>query len=81
MLNKKSFKKVLTNQKINGIIQVEREVRVMAKIKIEPMKRKDVKLSVRDEWIPESWRYNGAGAHKNKKKEIPRKAKYKKSWD
>ena len=53
----------------------------MAKIKIEPMKRKDVKLSVRDEWIPESWRYNGAGAHKNKKKEIPRKAKYKKSWD
>ena len=53
----------------------------MAKIKIEPMKRKDVKLSVRDEWIPESWRYNGAGAHKNKKKQIPRKAKYKKSWD
>ena len=53
----------------------------MAKIKLEPMKRKDIKLSVRDEWIPESWRYNGAGAHKNKKKEIPRKAKYKKSWD
>ena len=53
----------------------------MAKIKIEPIKREEIKLHVRDEWIPESWRYNGAGAHKNKKKQIPRKKKYKEKWD
>ena len=35
------------------------------------------KSSVRDSWIPQSWRYNGAGAHKNKKKQIPRKNKHK----
>lgn len=41
------------------------------------MKDKKQKSSVRDSWIPQTWRYNGAGAHKNKKKEIPRKNKYK----
>lgn len=41
--------------------------------------KKDKK--VRDEWIPKTWRYNGSGFQKNKKKEIPRKAKYKKSYD
>ncbi len=48
-------------------------------MKKETIKIKGVKP--RDEWIPKSWSYNGAGAHKNKKKQIPRKAKYKKSWD
>ena len=41
--------------------------------------KKDKK--VRDEWIPKTWRYNGSGFQKNKKKEIPRKQKYKKSYD
>lgn len=40
------------------------------------MARKE-KSSVRDTWIPQSWRYNGSGYQKNKKKEIPRKQKYK----
>ena len=35
----------------------------------------------RDEWIAETWRYNGAGYQKNKKKTIERKKKYKKSVD
>lgn len=35
------------------------------------------KSSVRDIWIPETWRYNGAGYQKDKKKIIPRKRKYK----
>lgn len=39
------------------------------------MKKK--KSSVRDTWIPETWRYNGAGYQKNKKKEIFRKRKHK----
>lgn len=39
------------------------------------------KKHVRDLWIPESWRYNGAGYHKDKKKIIPRKAKYKPKED
>lgn len=30
----------------------------------------------RDEWIPESWRYNGSGYKRSKKKELPRKRKY-----
>lgn len=40
-------------------------------------KLKKKKLSIRDEWIPLSWQYNGAGYQKNKKKVIPRKQKYK----
>jgi len=39
------------------------------------MKKK--KSSVRDTWIPETWRYNGSGYQKNKKKVIDRKKKYK----
>lgn len=35
------------------------------------------KSSVRDTWIPETWRYNGSGYQKDKKKLIPRKQKYK----
>ena len=38
------------------------------------------KSRVRDEWIPKTWRYNGAGAHKNKKKEIPRHSKHKEKF-
>ena len=40
------------------------------------MKSKKKKYSVRDTWIPESWRYNGVGFQKDKKKIIPRKQKY-----
>ena len=47
------------------------------KIKIKPLKENEKKLHVRDEWIPETWRYNGAGYQKNKKKQIPRKQKHK----
>lgn len=32
----------------------------------KPKKHKTPKI--RDLWIPESWRYPGGGAHKNKKK-------------
>lgn len=39
------------------------------------------KSSVRDIWIPETWRYNGAGYKVNKKGVIPRKQKYKKILD
>ena len=35
------------------------------------------KSSVRDTWIPDTWRYNGAGYQKNKKA-YTRKKKYKK---
>ena len=35
------------------------------------------KKSVRDTWIPATWRYNGSGFQKNKKKIIPRKQKHK----
>ena len=38
------------------------------------MKKK--KSSVRDTWIPETWRYNGSGYQENKKKVIDRKKKY-----
>lgn len=38
---------------------------------------KNKKKHTRDTWIPETWRYNGAGFEKNKKKTIPRKRKYK----
>lgn len=41
------------------------------------MKEKKKKSSVRDLWIPESWRYNGSGFYRNKKKMIFRKRKYK----
>lgn len=37
--------------------------------------KKDKK--VRDSWIPGTWRYNGSGFQKNKKKVLPRKSKYK----
>jgi hypothetical protein len=48
-------------------------------IKKETIKIKEVKP--RDEWIPNTWGYNGAGYQKNKKKQIPRKKKYKEKWD
>ena len=38
------------------------------------------KTKVRDEWIPQTWRYNGSGYQKNKKKEIPRNKKYKENF-
>lgn len=38
---------------------------------------KKKKKSVRDLWVPISWRYNGAGYQKTKKKELPRKRKHK----
>lgn len=38
------------------------------------------KSRVRDIWIPESWRYNGSGFQKNKKKVIERKKKYKEKY-
>lgn len=47
----------------------------MRKVKKTVQKKK--KSSVRNEWIPSFWRYNGAGYQKDKKKEIPRKGKYK----
>lgn len=40
---------------------------------------KKKKSAVRDTWIPETWRYNGAGFRKNKKKQITRFAKHKKT--
>lgn len=44
------------------------------------MKTKKKKSSVRDTWIPQSWRYTGAGVHKTRKNELPRKAKHKKRF-
>ena len=38
------------------------------------------KSGVRDTWIPETWRYRGAGFQKSKKKELPRKAKHKQKY-
>lgn len=38
---------------------------------------KPEKDHTRNLWIAESWRMSGCGLHKDKKKEIPRKAKYK----
>jgi len=35
------------------------------------------KSHTRDTWIPESWRYNGAGYKESKKYILPRKAKHK----
>lgn len=46
-------------------------------------KEKRKKSSVRDTWIPLTWRYNGAGYEKNKKA-YTRKKKHKKvldKWD
>lgn len=37
------------------------------------------KKSVRDTWIPETWRYNGSGYQNNKKKELYRKRKHKRN--
>ena len=48
-------------------------------MKKEKMKIKELKP--RDTWIPETWRYNGSGFEKDKKKVIPRKKKYKEKWD
>lgn len=39
------------------------------------------KVKPRDSWIPDTWRYRGAGFQKDKKKEIPRKKKYKERWN
>lgn len=44
------------------------------------MKLNKKKSHVRDSWIPESWRYNGGGFQKDKKKIIPRKRKYKEKY-
>lgn len=38
------------------------------------------KTKVRDAWIPQTWRYNGSGYQKSKKKEIPRNKKYKEKF-
>ena len=35
-------------------------------------KKKEEKSSVRNDWIPATWRYNGAGFSKDKKKESKR---------
>lgn len=43
------------------------------------MKDKKKKSSVRDTWIPETWRYNGRGFQRTRKNELPRKAKHKKN--
>lgn len=40
-------------------------------------KVKSTKKKIRDSWIPETWRYNGSGYARNKKKTLPRKQKYK----
>lgn len=42
-------------------------------------KKKKEKSSVRDTWIPGTWRYNGAGVQKSAKYTLPRKAKHKKN--
>ena len=41
---------------------------------------KKIKKEVRNDWIPNTWRYNGSGFQKNKKKVLPRKSKYKESY-
>ena len=41
------------------------------------MKKK--KKSVRDLWVYYSWHDHGVGPHRTRKKELPRKAKHKKS--
>lgn len=41
------------------------------------MKKKIKKSSVRDTWIPETWRYNGSGYQSNQKKKLFRKRKHK----
>ena len=38
------------------------------------------KSSVRDSWIPETWRYNGSGYQKNKKA-YTRKQKHRKDFE
>ena len=45
------------------------------------MKKQRKRKSVRDTWIPITWRYNGAGYQTNKKKIIDRKQKYKQSYE
>ena len=34
------------------------------------------KSHVRNDWIVDSWKYHGAYIQRNKKRDIPRKAKY-----
>lgn len=43
-------------------------------------KTKKNKSSVRDTWIPLTWRYNGSGFQKNKKA-YTRKPKHKKAYE
>ena len=38
---------------------------------------KKKKKSVRDLWVYNSWHFTGAGAHKTRKNELPRKRKHK----
>lgn len=45
----------------------------MRKVKKVVVKQKS---SIRNDWIPTFWRYNGAGYQKDKTKIIPRKQKY-----
>lgn len=49
--------------------------------KVKKVVTKAEKSSVRNDWIPTFWRYNGAGYEKDKKKVIPRKQKYKSALD
>ena len=36
---------------------------------------------IRNEGIPQLWKRNGGGVHYSRKKELPRKAKYKNHYD
>lgn len=45
--------------------------------------KKDIKKksSVRDTWIPQTWRYNGAGLQKTHRNELDRNKKHKPKYD
>ena len=45
------------------------------------MKKQKKNSGVRDTWIPNTWRYNGAGFQKSKKYIIPRKQKHKQKYE
>lgn len=47
---------------------------------MKKIKNPKKKSSVRNDWIPTFWRYNGAGYEKDKTKIIPRHQKYKESY-
>lgn len=49
----------------------------MKKSKDEILMEKLKKKKVRNEWIPNTWRYNGSGFEKTRKKELYRKRKHK----